>query len=70
MLIVSRHQLEHVLRVYMSHYNEHRPHRALALRPPQSPKPVTVLDQTVPKRVARRDLLGGLLHEYYNAQAA
>jgi len=45
MLIVSRHQLEQVLRVYLAHYNHHRPHRALELRPPnprrQSPRSIT-----------------------------
>jgi putative transposase len=34
LLIFSRRQLEHVLRVHTRHYNQHRPHRALALRPP------------------------------------
>src|SRR6266496_1261153 len=34
LLIVGRRQLEHVLRVYMRHYNRGRPHRALDLRPP------------------------------------
>jgi putative transposase len=29
LLIVSRRQLEHVLRIYVDHYNTHRPHRAL-----------------------------------------
>jgi len=32
-LIVSRRQLEQVLRVYVDHYNSHRPHRALGLTP-------------------------------------
>src|SRR5262249_48487500 len=35
LLIFSRRQLEHVLRVYARHYNRHRPHRALAFRPPE-----------------------------------
>jgi putative transposase len=30
LLIFSRRQLEHVLRVYTRHYNHHRPHRTLA----------------------------------------
>jgi putative transposase len=34
LLILSRRQLEHVLRVYVRHYNEQRPHRALDLRAP------------------------------------
>jgi transposase InsO family protein len=35
LLIFSRRQLEHVLRVYARHYNQHRPHRSLAFRPPE-----------------------------------
>jgi hypothetical protein len=35
LLIFSRRQLEHVLRTYTDHYNRHRPHRSLALRPPE-----------------------------------
>ncbi len=34
LLIARRRQLEHVLRVYVDHYNAHRPHRALGLTPP------------------------------------
>jgi hypothetical protein len=33
-LIFGRRQLEHVLRVYIRHFNQQRPHRALDLRPP------------------------------------
>jgi hypothetical protein len=50
-----------VLRVYRRHYNEHRPHRALELQPPDSrdPTPLNATD-----RLRSRDLLGGLIHEY------
>jgi hypothetical protein len=60
-LILGRRHLEHVLRVSRGHYNEHRPHRALRLLPPdrRDPTPLSTLD-----RVQRRDLLGGLIHEY------
>ena len=34
LLIFGRRQLEHVLRVYVRHFNKQRPHRALDLRPP------------------------------------
>jgi transposase InsO family protein len=34
LLIVSRSHLERVLRIYVDHYNTHRPHRALKLTPP------------------------------------
>jgi putative transposase len=61
-LILGRSHLEHVLRVYRRHYNEHRPHRALDLRPPNSRDPT--LPNVAAARVRRRDLLGGLIHEY------
>jgi putative transposase len=60
-LILGRRHLEHVLRLYRKHYNEHRPHRALRLLPPngRDPTPPNAAD-----RLHRRDLLGGLIHEY------
>jgi putative transposase len=60
-LIVGRRHLEQALRVYRRHYNEHRPHRALRLQPPNGRDP-TPLDAT--DRLPGRDLLGGLIHEY------
>ena len=57
--------LEQVLRVYVEHYNVHRPHRALGLEPPDPP--ARSEDQG---HVHRRDRLGGLLHEYHRQQAA
>ncbi len=70
MLIFSRHQLERVLNVYVSHYNEHRPHRALEQRPPESTSPITPLDHTPPRNVDPQDRLGGVIHQYYQATAA
>ena len=73
LLIVGRRQLEHVLRVYMRHYNRGRPHRALDLRPPDrlETRP-SVESNSNPSdlRVRRRDPLGGLIHEYEIAAAA
>ena len=69
-LIFSRHQLEQVLRIYVGHYNHHRPHRALELRPPEPTTRTTALDHTAPDDIGRCDRLGGLLHEYYKATAA
>jgi putative transposase len=37
-LIVGRRHLGRVLRVYVRHYNEHRPHRSLGLAPPNRPR--------------------------------
>ncbi len=68
LLILGRRHLQHVLAAYVAHYNEHRPHRALEQRPPLNLPPprddagaVEVIDL---QRVRRRDLLGGLIHEY------
>jgi putative transposase len=66
LLIFGRRQLEHVLRVYIRHFNQQRPHRALDLRPPDrgggtDPPPTATL---YTRQVRRRDLLGGLVHEY------
>ena len=66
LLIFDRRQLEHVLRVYIRHFNQQRPHRALDLRSPdhgRGPDPAPASTLYTP-HVQRRDLLGGLLHEY------
>ena len=61
-LIVNRRHLMAVLTEYVAHFNNHRPHRALSqaaplrlLLPPAAPSQL---------QVRRRDLLGGLIHEY------
>jgi hypothetical protein len=48
---------------YAAHYNRERPHRRLALLPPGPASPPTA------SAIQRRDRLGGLLHEYYEAAA-
>jgi putative transposase len=67
LLIVGRGHLEQVLQIYVQHYNAHRPHQALGLQPPDPPARLTVLCQDDRGTVCRRDLLGGLLHEYRQA---
>jgi putative transposase len=66
LLIVGRGHLAQVLRVYVQHYNQHRPHRALGLGAPASPACLTV-GEAETGSVHRRDLLGGLVHEYRRA---
>jgi transposase InsO family protein len=61
LFILGRRHLEHVLRAYRCHYNEHRPHRALQLLPPNGRDPTPL---KAPADLRRRDLLGGLIHEY------
>jgi putative transposase len=43
LLIFTRRQLEHVLRLYVRHYNEHRAHRSLDLEAPDPQNPVPAL---------------------------
>ncbi len=66
-LMLSRPHLDRTLRTYAEHYNRRRPHRALGLAPPlaEAGEPI----QVGPQDVRRRDLLGGLIHEYYGLAA-
>jgi putative transposase len=65
-LIFGRRHLERVLAVYAEHYNRGRPHRGPDLEPPQP----RFDPGTVPRRkIQRRDVLEGLVHEYERAAA-
>jgi transposase InsO family protein len=65
LLILNQQHLERTLSTFVKHYNTHRPHRGLDLRPPQ---PAVLSRASVTDfydgRVQRRDRLGGLVHEY------
>jgi putative transposase len=70
MLIWGRRHLERVLNEYVRHYNDQRPHRSLALRPPRGVDiGVAPGGVTAAVSVGRRDRLGGLVHEYYQVAA-
>ena len=64
LLIVNRRHLERVLRVYIDHYNSHRPHRALNLAPPNPTASTLRTASAAGAGVQRRDRLGALIHEY------
>jgi transposase InsO family protein len=63
LLILSDQHLKLVLDVFVEHYNGHRPHRALGLRPPDPRRP-WFAPASGEGRVRRRDRLGGVVHEY------
>ena len=66
LLIVSRRHLEAVLAEDVEHYNGHRTHRGLELRPPRGP---TVMPAAAGGEVVRRTCVHGLINEY-SRQAA
>jgi hypothetical protein len=66
LLILGPRQLERVIRTFVEHYNRERPHRALALKPPDR---IEASQASLDGPVKRRDRLGGLLHEYHRAAA-
>ncbi len=64
-LVRSRHHFERLLRDYIEHYGRARPHRGLDLNTPQSPSDPPECRGTA--RLKRRNVLGGLIHEYERA---
>jgi len=61
-LVLGRRHLERILRDYLNHYNTERPHRSLELASPGQPLPE--VRGSPPIGIRRRDVLGGLIHEY------
>jgi len=64
LLILGRRHLARVLQIYVEHYNAHRPHRSLDQCPPTCSVPTRERHAVHLGRIRRRDLLGGLIHEY------
>ena len=65
LLIGGHRHLDRILAIYVQHYKRRRPHRGLKLRVPESIPPIDEADGV--SAIERRDLLGGLLHEYIRA---
>lgn len=66
-LVHGRRHLNRLLAAYERYYNSQRPHRGLDLRVPECSRPVAPVDE-VPS-IERRDVLGGLIHEYHAVAA-
>jgi putative transposase len=64
LLIVNRRHLERTLRIFVDHYNSHRPHRSLNLKPPDPAVGKLQVTDSPTALVECRDRLGGLIHEY------
>jgi putative transposase len=66
LLITGPRNLNELLRSYVEHYNRARPHRGLDLSIPDPSSPAA--NEPAPlSAIARRDRLGGLVHEYERA---
>jgi putative transposase len=63
LLILNQRHLRRVLREYVQYYNTARPHQGIQQHAPL-PLP---LAQSGP--IARRDVLGGIIHDYYRQAA-
>jgi transposase InsO family protein len=64
-LIFGERHLERILKEYVRHYNEARPHRGLSL---QTPEPRPNLNRA-DGEIVRVDRLGGSVHEYHRIAA-
>jgi transposase InsO family protein len=64
LLITNRRHLQRVLAEFVDHYNHHRPHRALALSPPEPRHPPPTGTSPSAAAIRRQDRLDGLIHEY------
>jgi putative transposase len=64
LLIVNEHHLRRVLTEYLKHYNTARPHRALGQLPPAQAHTRPPQIDLAEHRMRRKQVLGGLTHEY------
>jgi putative transposase len=65
--IMNERHLESVLKTYVSHYNQERPHSGLDLRVPEPGPPTRKTDAG--GSIVRCHRLGGLIHEYHREAA-
>jgi putative transposase len=68
-LVLGQRHLLRLLGGYVRHYNEQRPHRSLALAVPEAGDRSLPHVNPRPREVRRRDVLGGLIHEYHEVAA-
>jgi putative transposase len=68
-LVCGRRHLQWLLRGYVRHYNQQRPHRSLTLAAPEPEARQHSSPQINPRDIRRRDVLGGLIHEYHEVAA-
>jgi putative transposase len=62
LIVVNEAHLKAVLREYEHFFNTARPHQGIGQKIPDPPP-----ESSISGKVKRRDLLGGVLHDYYRA---
>ena len=68
MLTAGPRHLRAALDEYVAHCNRRRPHRARNLRPPDAGDTATApVTDLAAARIRRRNILGGLIHQYERA---
>lgn len=67
LLITSRRHLLPVVHSNVRHYNRHRPHRSHDLSAPEWSERQGIAEPPAAKQSHRRDVVGGLIHEYERA---
>jgi len=65
--LLAPHELLGVLDHYIEHYNRHRPHRSLGFSAPERSERYREAEPLFAGQLRRRDVLGGLIHEYERA---
>jgi len=65
LLVLGQGHLCRVLREYVDYYNQSRPHQGLQQR---TPVPITDIEEE--GEVCRREVLGGIIHDYYRMAVA
>ncbi len=64
LVILSERHLSRVLAAYVAYYNHARPHQGIEQR-----CPVTLQNAAREGPIERRDILGGVVHDYYRRAA-
>ena len=63
-IILNQSHLAYVLREYETYFNSARPHQGIQQQIPDPPLNGSLEDTG---KVKRRDILGGIIHDYYHA---
>lgn len=69
-LVLGERHLRHLIREYLVHFHEERPHQGLGNRPLGETHPPPAVDTIPADEIVCRERLGGLLRHYQRRNAA